>query len=877
MRVLLNEIAESGKNIELDYTIIQSLFKQLRSVMYIMNNEMQPVYITPSVFELTGFSSDDLLKKDFWQTLVHPDDWKVCQEYIEQLAELDTFEITLRVKHANGKYLLLHNSGTVQKENGKVTNLLGSIRLESEMTIFTNSKNHRDYYIEQLMDSLGLAFYAIDRDFRITAKNKVFTEWMKKNTQIDYEIGDSIFYENADKEIVENYISLFNKAFEGEFVEDAQILNNDSMHIAMTPVYLNNRVEGVAVLHLNKTKESKLLDALIKMNKKVESIFNSSDELIYTLDKDLNFISFNETYKKLYTSYYGIEPQLGHKTLNRHGDAVDMEGVDLMDYFQKTLEGEDLENEFKLKKSIFHIKFRALKDNKDNIFGASVYCKNITNIKESEKKLKESEQKFKYVVDHVTDIVFQTDGEGNWTYLNNAWKTIMEYELDECINTLFFTYLHPEDVEKNQRLFTPLINREKSYCSHEIRYITKSGKIKWIRVFATLLLNDDDEIIGTTGTLKDISAEKENSYRYELLSMNSNDLICIHEMDVTFIYVSPSSSNILGISPEYLIGKSGFDLVHPEDIDHTRKEVEYALSSGKSNFRISFRVLTGAGIYIWVETIVNIIYDPYFGRKIMISSTRNINESKLAEQQMIKALETEKQLNDLKSKFVSMASHEFRTPMTAIKSSAEIADLYLSGFNDEKIGKVRNHIKTIDLEVDRLTELVNNILLLSKIESNSIQLNTYETDIVDAVKNIAARQKMLQENNRSVNFKSTGIPQKAFLDPLHLKHIVDNLLSNAFKYSVGKKDPELVLNFLDNEFEIVVKDHGIGIPKEEHEDVFKSFFRAKNTGTINGTGLGLVLVHHFVSMHEGSVRFESDTNKGTSFFIKIPYQIAAAE
>jgi len=229
--------------------------------------------------------------------------------------------------------------------------------------------------------------------------------------------------------------------------------------VAFSPVIIKNLVEGVSVFHFEKTSELNLLNAASYLNKSLEHKLNATEELIYTLDKEFRFISFNEAYSKIYYSYLNKYPEIGKTTEFLKGDSVI--SINLSNWYNKVLRGDHIDTVLYLGNQIIQLKISPNYNSSNEICGLTAINQDITRFNESQKRLIESEEKYKYVVDHVTDMVFQTDQEGYWSYLNKAWTTIMEYEIEESIGTLFFNYLHPDDVERNQILFTPLINREK--------------------------------------------------------------------------------------------------------------------------------------------------------------------------------------------------------------------------------------------------------------------------------------------------------------------------------------------------------------------------------------------------------------------------------
>ncbi|MGV3594200.1 MAG: sensor histidine kinase, partial [Sediminibacterium sp.] len=240
-------------------------------------------------------------------------------------------------------------------------------------------------------------------------------------------------------------------------------------------------------------------------------------------------------------------------------------------------------------------------------------------------------------------------------------------------------------------------------------------------------------------------------------------------------------------------------------------------------------------------------------------------------QKLMESYQKEKELNELKSKFVSMASHEFRTPMTAIKSSAEIAEMLLSSPQPD-IVKIGGFLKTIDKEVDRMSQLIDEILNLGKIEGRNYFIKKEWSDIIEIAKDCSERQISKQNDGRKIPIEIIGQPRKVMVDETQIRHIIDNLLSNALKYSEGRKEPSITFIFDESDLQIHIRDHGIGIPKADQSKIFNMFFRARNTQDIIGTGVGLALVEKFVDMHHGKISFESIENVGSIFVISLPYQ-----
>lgn len=522
-------------------------------------------------------------------------------------------------------------------------------------------------------------------------------------------------------------------------------------------------------------------------------------------------------------------------------------------------EGQTIQYITELENQIFELKLSPIKDG-DDAFGLIQFFPKSTQTFDSEQALQ-----YKYIVDHIHEVLFQTDAIGNWVFLNQAWSNIFEYTLEESLGRPFYEFLHPEDVRKNELLFAPLINQQKNYCKHIIRYISKSHKIKWIEVFATLVIGKNGEVLGTSGTLRDITNEKENARINTILSHNVQDVVCIHDLEGKYLYVSPSISQLTGYCPEELLGQSHYDFFHPDD---KAKIISITNSSSNNDVcYISYRFKMKNDDYVWLETSVKVFFDDYDICDRMITSSRSIQEHKLVEDSMMKSLQREKELNQLKSRFVNMTSHEFRTPLATIRSSAEIIEAYTklekSTYND----KIIKQLDTIQTEISRIASLISETLLIGKIESQQLTVHREEVDIIALMTFIINRQNQQQKDHRITELEVIGKIPKVWIDPQHFIHILDNLISNAFKYSSNKPNPVVSVSFEKGQLRLQIKDFGIGIPPLEQGKIYSSFFRAKNVGTIEGTGLGLVIVKNLVQLNNGNIYFVSIQNQGTTFYL----------
>jgi len=245
----------------------------------------------------------------------------------------------------------------------------------------------------------------------------------------------------------------------------------------------------------------------------------------------------------------------------------------------------------------------------------------------------------------------------------------------------------------------------------------------------------------------------------------------------------------------------------------------------------------------------------------------NVTEQKKAEEDLLRALRVEQELNDLKSRFISMASHEFRTPLSAIHSSAILIQKQNEPGKEEK--RLR-YLKQIQNNVRNLVIILDDFLSLGKLEEGRMDCQPETFDLLNLIRSVLEEL----ESNLKVgqhffeDFEITSM--QVHLDPKLMRRILVNLLSNAIKYSPEKSAIFIHIRADENFLNIAVQDEGMGIPKEEHEQLFNRFFRAKNAVNIPGTGLGLHIVKHYTELMGGTITFKSRLGKGSTFYLKLP-------
>ena len=237
---------------------------------------------------------------------------------------------------------------------------------------------------------------------------------------------------------------------------------------------------------------------------------------------------------------------------------------------------------------------------------------------------------------------------------------------------------------------------------------------------------------------------------------------------------------------------------------------------------------------------------------------------------IIEKLEREQELNDMKSRFISIASHEFRTPLAGILSSVDLIERYLK--NDDQLWqkfihqtKVDSHVVKIKTSIKTLTATLNQFLSLGQLEEGKIEYQEEVFDLKEMLENHIEEFSTLTKENQIIHYKHKCKKTIVCLDRNILRHVMNNLLSNAVKYTPKNKNVYITSNIQKNNISITVKDEGMGIPIEDQKNLFRRFFRAKNVTNLQGTGLGLNIVKKYVELMNGTISFKSKENIGTTF------------
>jgi PAS domain S-box-containing protein len=493
-------------------------------------------------------------------------------------------------------------------------------------------------------------------------------------------------------------------------------------------------------------------------------------------------------------------------------------------------------------------------------------------------------------------------------YLENIGA--LDCEKNLCQNWMEF--IHPDDLQKVLQSFDNFI--EGICVFHcEFRLIRSQSDIRWVLGQGTALTQSSGELIGYIGTILDITDRKQAEENLKQLNIELEDRVFertselqqinlqlrignkireFHEMERLRAEKELSLANeqlhaVLDAVPGcvawvsenlcYLgVNQAMAQMFQMNAADFIGKEVGFIKSSTKeyidfvkdcfdstekkSSKELMFELNDKEKFYL-------LIGQKYNKGKSAVFVAVEITDRKRAEIETQKALEKVNELSELKSRFIFMVSHEFRTPLTSILSASELLEHY---GNKWSVDKKLHYLKQIQESVQRMNGLLEDVLIIGAGEVGKLKIQPIELNIVDFCKQLIEEIQLSKNNNHSIDFAYIIQSQNAILDIKLLRHILSNLLSNAIKYS--PRGGAISFDLFGDGEEIIfhITDCGIGIPEEEQKNLFDLFHRASNVGTIGGTGIGLSIVKKSVDALGGKISFQSDIHTGSKFTVSIP-------
>ncbi|MBW6482516.1 MAG: PAS domain S-box protein [Vicingaceae bacterium] len=495
------------------------------------------------------------------------------------------------------------------------------------------------------------------------------------------------------------------------------------------------------------------------------------------------------------------------------------------------------------------------------------------------------------ILEDIDSIVLLTNINGEVVYTTSAVKKLVGFEPNEILGDKWWELTFTDQQESNRvknELIGYLKNNEQVRTTYHPRLLQcKDGSLKWFEWHNSKGVDNCIISVGYDITYR-VLAEREIN-KLSIALDQSPVTVIITDLNGDIEYVNPNFEKTTGYSLKEVKGKNPKLLKSGETSVEIYKQLWETISAG-GVWKGEFHNIKKDGTLFCERASIGPILNKNGEIINYVALKEDITEKKSIEKQLnftlsnleslVKAkteqlenarnkleisLSKEKELGELKSKFVSTASHQFRTPLTVIQANIGLINMQVDSIESglkEKLFKVTNRIQS---EVERMTELMNDVLILGKINAGSVKPIFNSTDLLAIVEETAKKYDDIQNDGRKVKIERIGEPRHIMIDGKLMEHTISNLISNAFKYSVNKPSPILTLDYKKNQVQISVRDFGIGIPTAEVKNLFQAFYRASNANDLPGTGLGVAIAKEYTELNGGTISVISKLNEGSEF------------
>lgn len=754
-------------------------------------------------------------------------------------------------------------------------------------------------------ENLGYVGVAVD-----ISKRKQMEEALKKseaeNRAIVKSVPDFLFRMNKDGTILD-YYSVDNRAlfvppekFLGKKIHDVLLssLSDAAMDVMRKslkssgvisfeyelPVnnvvrYFENRITAISdseVLSIIRdiTVRKKAENALIESEKKYRRLHESMIDGYVQIDLNGNILESNESYQRLtgYSaeelktmSFWDITPRKWHEG-EKHW---------LEEQIMKRGYSDVYEKEYRRKDgSLCNVEIHAfvLKNDSGEKEGSWAIVRDITKRKQAEEALLLQSAAFESFVYPV--VITDTDSVIQW--VNPAFTGMTGYSKNEAVGkktSILKSGKHSNEFYKDlwdtilsgRVWFGELINRR------------KDGSLYYENDTIAPVFDYEGKIVSFIAIKNDVTERKkmesdlkESDERWQFALEGAGDGVWDLNLITKTVFISPQFKKILGYEDNELTlsYENLLRLSHPESMNRNIEGMKKLLEGNIDLFASEQRLLCKDGSYKWVMVRGKVVKRNDDGNlSRVIGTLTDISQRKKFEEQLVRNLDKEKDLNELKSRFISTASHEFRTPLASILLISDALSTYWKDFDSKQINSKLNNIKE---RVLHLTEIVNDVLHLSKIQSGRIEYDPEEIELTDVCKKSIEGFAADETGKRKIVFECGYDSLPLFIDRRLINQILSNLISNALKYTPNDPVIKVKLFTTGDEVNISVCDNGIGIPENDKKFIFSAFYRASNAKLIQGNGLGLNIIKESLLSQGGDITFKSKINSGSTFTVHLP-------
>jgi PAS domain S-box-containing protein len=873
----------------------QDLVDSISDIFFSLDKDLRYTYWNFASEELLRVSAENAIGKTIMEVFPENESRKQLEEFYKHV--IKTKEPSQLIINYPGDINLIHEISAYPREEG-ISVFIKDItqRILAEKKIRESEEKFRN-----LIEFLPTTIYETDLTGNYTYVNKVGIElfgYTKEDIDKGLNIKSIIVPEQKEKAF-ESLKHILNRKENG--INEYDLLKKSG---DVFPVYIqtmliceNEKPVGFRGIVFDVSDIKKAQLQLKESEEKYRHLFNNAEVGMFRTRLDgSEILEFNEKYLRILN--YTSEEIKGKQSVNIWAKQSERERM--MQILNTERHVTDFEFDALTKHGEIRRCITSLQINIDEgILEGSIL--DITENKRAEEALKESESSLRFAQKIANMGSWEWDTITQETRWSENYFSFFKFNPSETEASfeLFKSRIHPDDVRFFDEQFTMLIN-DKISKIFELRIIQTDGSIKWIQNNIVPIIKDNN-ICKLKGAFIDITERKQAEEKTRILSTaveQSDSSIVITDKNGDIEYVNPAFYKVTGYTYQEALGKNPRILKSGVTTENEYSNLWKTISSG-SVWKGEFSNKKKNGELYWESASISPILNESGEISHYVAVKEDITERKQAEEllkhaydnlevQVIertaelakannqlqiesndrkKVIEKEKELNALKSQFISTVSHEFRTPLAGILSSTQLLKRYEDKWDNAK--KEEKYTQIFDA-VKHTISLLNDVSLVNKGDGSTITVKPCMINLKELLQTIIKENKQIYDPDFEIETTFHLTQTDYFFDKEIIRHIFGNLISNAIKYSGNSK--KIILNVTEESENILfnVIDYGIGIPESDQKFMFEPFHRASNVEAIPGTGFGLSIVKRMVDTLSGTIIIISETGRGTTVNIKLP-------
>lgn len=816
-----------------------------------------------------GYSEAELLATPFL-TLVHPDDLSDTQEALERLrGGQPTIRFVNRYRCADGAYKWLSWT-SAPLADGRIYTTAHDItrqkQLEADLTAQANT-------VRTILASITDAFFALDNQWRFTYVNEEAETLLRTSSAA---LLGKVVWDQFPEAISSKFYRQYHKVLE------TGTATTFTAYYPPFETWFEVRAypseNGISVYFRDVTERRRAEEKLRQREQEFRALVENNPDLIARLNRDLRLEFINPAMARM------INLEVSGKINSSGPLGIKADAAVLARLYEtaravfETGEERWLQIDRPLGPDSGYFETRIVPE-----FGPDgtvetilTISRDITERRRTEQALRESEALFRAIVESQIDMVCRYYPDTILIYANDAYCRFFGQPREALLGRSYLPLVAPETHEPIRERIAQVL-RDPRPEVREFTAFAADGSRRWIQWVDHGIVNEDGQVVMIQAVGRDITRVKEaetalqhKEEQYRLLFDNNPVPMWVYDTaTLRFLTVNEAAIAQYGYSREEFLKLRITDLSLPEDRARLARIIS-GLKPGRSA-PVEWRQLRRDGTTMDMEIFGHDVM--FEGRPARMALARDVTQRRQLEEQRLytQTLELElakqRELAELRERFMSMVSHEFRTPLAIISSSVDIVQHYFDRIPREKIAE---RLSDINQQVFSMVSLLEDVLTVLRGNAGKLMFTPEALDVVGLCGHTVENIRLTDRGQHELVFETETPALPIEADRRLLEHIVTNLITNAVKYSPPGTRIRMIVRPIEGGVLLAVEDQGIGIPQDDQPYVFQPFHRARNAASVDGTGLGLSIVKQNVELHGGQISFQSTENQGTTFIVQLP-------